>query len=64
MLVFPNFEFDSKDGDDYIHCVANVQAVWPFYGVNSYVVEGGNERGREASPTSILIFDFYGTKTL
>ena len=29
-----------------------------------YVPEGGIEVGREATPTSILIFDFYNIKTL
>ena len=31
---------------------------------NAYVLEGGNEGGREATPTSISIFDFYGIKAL
>ena len=31
---------------------------------NAYVLEGGNEGGRKATPTSISIFDFYGIKTL
>ena len=31
---------------------------------NAYVPEGGNERGRKATPTSISIFDFYGIKAL
>ena len=31
---------------------------------NAYVPEGGNERGRKATSTSISIFDFYGIKTL
>ena len=31
---------------------------------NAYVPVGGNERGKEATPTSISVFDFYGIKTL
>ena len=31
---------------------------------NAYVPKGGNEGGREATPNSISIFDFYGIKTL
>ena len=31
---------------------------------NVYVPEGGNERGRDATPTSISIFDSYDMKTL
>ena len=48
----------------YVHSVAKVYAVLPFYDVNAYVLEGGNEGGRKATPTSISIFDFYGIKTL
>ena len=47
-----------------IHSVANVYAVLPFYNVKAYVPEGGIEGGREATPTSISIFDFYGIKTI
>ena len=35
-----------------------------FYDVNAYIPEGGNEGGKEATPTSFSIFDFYGTKAL
>ena len=35
-----------------------------FMMLNAYVLEGGNEGGREVTPTSISIFDFYGIKTL
>ena len=31
---------------------------------NAYVAEGRNKGGREATPTSISIFDFYDIKTL
>ena len=31
---------------------------------NAYVPECGNERRREATPTSISTFDFYGIKAL
>ena len=48
----------------YIHCVAKVYAVLPFYDVNAYVPEGRNEGGRKATPTSISIFDFFDIKTL
>ena len=34
----------------------------PFYDADAYVLEGGNEEGREATPPSISIFDFYGIK--
>ena len=46
-----------------IHCVANVYAVLPFYNVKC-LCSGGREWRREATPTSISIFDFYGIKTL
>ena len=35
-----------------------------FIMLNAYVPEGGNERGRGATPTSISIFDSYDIKTL
>ena len=35
-----------------------------FMEQNAYVQEGRNERGREATHTSILIFDSYDMKTL
>ena len=38
-----------------VHCVANVYAVLPVSTVK-FLCSGG----REATPTSILIFDFYG----
>ena len=47
-----------------IHCVANVYAVWPVYTVKRLCPEGGIEGGREATPTSISIFDSYDMKTL
>ena len=31
---------------------------------NAYVLEGRNERGKKATPTSTSIFDFYGIKAL
>ena len=46
-----------------LHSVAKVYAVLPFYDVKCHVLEGGNEGGRKATPTSISIFDFYGIKT-
>ena len=36
----------------------------PFYDVNAYVLEGWNEGGREATPTSFSIFDLYDIKAL
>ena len=35
-----------------------------FMMYNAYVPEGGNEGGREATPTSFSMFDFYGIKAL
>ena len=35
-----------------------------FMMLNAYVLEGGNEGGREVTPTSISLFDFYGFNTL
>ena len=35
-----------------------------FMKENAYVLEGGNERGRGATPTSISIFDSFDIKTL
>ena len=48
----------------HIHCVTKVHAVLPVSTVNAFVPEGGNEGEREATPTSISIFDFYDIKTL
>ena len=33
-----------------------------FMKQNAYVLEGGNEGGRKATPTIVFIFDFYGIK--
>ena len=33
-----------------------------FMEKNVYVPEGGNEGGRDATPTSLSIFDFYGKR--
>ena len=52
------------EANKYIHSVAKVYAVFPFYDVKCLCSEGGNEGGREATPTSISILDFYGIKTL
>ena len=35
-----------------------------FMKQNAYVAEGGNEKGREVTPTSISIFDSYDINTL
>ena len=48
-----------------VHCVAKVYAVLPVSTVKCLdFPEVGNEGGREATPTSISIFEFYGIKTL
>ena len=44
-----------------IHCVAKVYTVLPVSTVKC-LYSGGREWGREATPTSISIFDFYGIK--
>ena len=46
-----------------IHCFANVYAVLPVSSVKCLCSRGW-EWGREATPSSISIFDFYGIKTL
>ena len=47
----------------YVHCIANIYAVLPVSAVK-YLCSGTPEWGREATPTSISIFDFYGIKAL
>ena len=47
----------------YTACVANVYTVCPVYDVKC-LCSGGWEWGREATPTSISIFDSYDIKTL
>ena len=49
---------------DYVHCVAKVYAVLPFYDVKCLCSGRGNEEGWKATPTSTSIFDFYGLKAL
>ena len=47
----------------HLHSVSYFYAVLPFYDVEC-LRSGGREWGREATPTSISIFDFYGIKAL
>ena len=44
--------------EEYIHCVAKVFAVLPFYDVKCLCSGGRDEGGRKATPTSTSIFDF------
>ena len=48
---------------NYIHCVAKGYAFFPVSTVKC-LYSRGRESGREATPTSISIFDFYDIKTL
>ena len=48
-------------------CTLGTEMFYPgslFMESNAYIPEGGNERGREATPTSISIFNSFGIKTL
>ena len=51
-------------GKNNVHSVSSYYAVLPFYDVNCLCSRGGHERGREATHTSLSMFDLYGIKTL
>ena len=46
-----------------LQCSCCLGSLAILYLWNAYVPEDGNERGREATPTSISVFDSYGIKT-
>ena len=59
-LVWPSL-WDCKDLQD-LKCVAYLYAARPVY--NAYLSVGRKEGEREATPTSVSIFDSYDMKTL